>query len=468
MVFSSHIFLFGFLPLFLGLYYFLPRQWRTGLLIAASYIFYGWWNPWFCLLMLFSTAIDYTAGLFIAGKHATPRTRRPALVISVCSNLALLGYFKYAAFIADNLNRAAASLGIEPLLPVLQIALPVGISFYTFQSMSYAIDLYRGEARPARSFADFAAFVALFPQLVAGPIIRYRDLDDQLRERDHTPALFAHGLERFITGLARKVLIANPCGEVADLFYNSATASPGAAWFGLFAYAFQIYFDFSGYSRMAIGLGAMIGFRFPENFNAPYRARSITEFWRRWHISLSTFLRNYLYIPLGGNRHGTPRTLINLMLVMLIGGFWHGAQWTFVIWGGLHGVLLIADRLLPLARLPRTLRGMLGVPATFLGVSLLWVFFRSENLDVAARVFGALFGAESALPGTELLDTLIFRPYLMAAMGAAFLWACLESNAGTKARPINPLRAMGLLVLFVATCAALFTQDSNPFLYFQF
>ncbi len=358
MVFSSHVFLYYFLPLALLAYYASPARWRHAIITVLSYVFYGWANPWFVALMLFSTLVDYVCGLLISGKW-TPRAfaddppagegmpsarqRKLGLITSIVVNLSLLGFFKYLGFAQTNLNYLLEVFG-RPAVEVYQIVLPVGISFYTFQSMSYSIDLYRGDARPARSFLDFACYVSLFPQLVAGPIVRYQDLAEQLVWRSHTIEKFARGVLFFGFGMAKKVLLANPMGSVADAAFGAGDLLWYDAWTGVVAYAFQIYFDFSGYSDMAIGLGLMLGFEFRRNFDLPYLSQSITEFWRRWHISLSTWLRDYLYIPLGGNRVSPRRTYINLAIVMLLGGLWHGAQWTFVIWGAIHGLLLAAER----------------------------------------------------------------------------------------------------------------------------
>jgi alginate O-acetyltransferase complex protein AlgI len=359
MVFSSQLFIFYFLPLALLAYYIAPRKARHLGLTAFSYVFYGWANPWFVFLMLGTTVVDYLVGLWIAGAfgHAEipllseggqrTRAQKLALASSIISNLSLLAFFKYFNFGLENYNSLMAALGLTAWQwdTALRVTLPLGISFYTFQSMSYTIDVYRGHARAIRSFIDFACFVSMFPQLVAGPIIRFSDVADQLRFRTHTAEKFARGSAMFSIGLAKKILLANPCGKVADIVFGATPAGTLDSWYGLIAYAFQIYFDFSAYSDMAIGLGLMIGFTFAKNFDSPYKSASITEFWRRWHISLSTWLRDYLYLPLGGNRRGPARTYANLATVMLLGGLWHGAAWTFVIWGGLHGALLVIERL---------------------------------------------------------------------------------------------------------------------------
>jgi len=348
MVFSSQVFLFWFLPAALAVYYMLPHRGKHLALTLFSYVFYGWANPYFVFLMLASTLIDYLAGLAQAHDGLRgwrqpirvlpadqPRSRRQkaALIVSLATNLTLLGFFKYFNFGVTNYNAAMNLLGLQKLIwdTAMRITLPLGISFYTFQSMSYSIDVYRGQARAMANFLDFACYVSMFPQLVAGPIIRFSEIADQLRHRTYTLDKFARGVALFSLGMAKKVLIANPCGKVADSVFNAASVTTLDSWYGLAAYGFQIYFDFSGYSDMAIGLGLMLGFVFAKNFDTPYKSQSITEFWRRWHISLSSWLRDYLYIPLGGNRRGKVRTYINLFTVMLLGGLWHGAAWNYVI-----------------------------------------------------------------------------------------------------------------------------------------
>lgn len=486
MVFSSYLFLFYFLPLALLLYYASPRRVRHFGLTATSYVFYGWANPLFALLLLLSTVIDYLAGLVMvlgSPRHwrsrpmarldpDAPRTKRHrvALTISLCSNLALLGFFKYFNFAVDNYNETIAWLGLPALHldSVLRVTLPLGISFYTFQSMSYAIDVYRGHATGIKNFIDFACFVSMFPQLVAGPIIRFQEVADQLRHRTHTLAKFARGVSFFALGLAKKVLIANPCGKVADLSFEAGSLSMVDAWYGVTAYAFQIYFDFSGYSDMAIGLGLMMGFVFAKNFDSPYRSQSMTEFWHRWHISLSTWLRDYLYLPLGGNRKGPRRTYINLLVVMLLGGLWHGAAWNFLIWGGIHGVLLAAERMngrLPLYfRLPAPAR----VAATFVLVLFSWVFFRAADLPAALAYLGNMTGIGETHAAAPLLDGVIYQPYYLATVAVAALvtWFCPQTWDWT--RTLTAPKAVAVATLFVVAAVALTTQAFNPFIYFIF
>ncbi len=473
MVFSSHIFIFYFLPLALLLYYASPRALKHLMLTLVSYVFYGWWNPWFTLLMLGSTVIDYACGKMITAEGASPRQRKSGMILSVISNLSILAFFKYTAFLAGNVSVASEMLGFGTVaLPEFfyNIVLPVGISFYTFQSMSYSIDLYRGHAVPARNFIDFACYVSMFPQLVAGPIVRYGSVADQLRERPHTIEGFVAGFTRFNVGFAKKIILANPMGAIADQCFGAGEGVLTApmAWIGVTAYAFQIYFDFSAYSDMAIGLGRMFGFHFPENFNSPYKSRSITEFWRRWHISLSSFLRDYLYIPLGGNRKGPARTYVNLMLVMLIGGLWHGAQWTFVAWGAIHGGMLALERLWGkkswYARLPDPLR----VVITFGIVLITWVFFRAENFEVATRYLAAMFGQGGEAASSVVLTGYLMRPanFLYLGLCAVICWAVPRS--AELLEKVTPVKVIIALVLFVFSVALMYTQGFNPFLYFQF
>ncbi|MFP6874212.1 MAG: MBOAT family protein [Verrucomicrobiales bacterium] len=473
MVFSSHIFIFYFLALVLGAYYIAPRSWRHLVLTLSSYAFYGWWNPWFVFLMLGSTWIDYRCGKIVAAEGASPARRKTGLWTSILVNLGILAFFKYAGFFSQNVSTFAELLGFgEIILPPFfyEIILPVGISFYTFQSMSYTIDIYRGHARPAPDFLGFACYVSMFPQLVAGPIVRYGSIADQIRSRSHSVGVFTYGLTRFNFGFAKKILLANPAGEIADLCFGAGdgSLSTPAAWIGVSAYAFQIYFDFSAYSDMAIGLGRMFGFRFPENFNSPYKAKSITEFWRRWHISLSSFLRDYLYIPLGGNRKGTARTYINLMLVMLIGGLWHGAQWTFIAWGAIHGGMLALERFTT-----RHCRGtFIPVPvkitATFIVVLVTWVFFRAENFEVAGRYLGAMFAIRDSAPSADLLLAQVTRPAALLFMAACFWSAFAMPRTAEILKTLTAAKVIiGLAVLLLAL-GLMFTQEFNPFLYFQF
>jgi len=487
MVFSSHIFLFYFLPLVLTLYYVWPHpRYRLGLLAIASYGFYAWSNPPWALIMFASTLIDYFCGLgliWMSGlqKQAdgtwpvipstTPRTRRMfvIVVLSVSANMALLAFFKYYNFTEENLNRVAAAFGGREWLPVLNVVLPVGVSFYTFKSMSYCIDVYRGEAPPMSNFVEFNAFEAMFPDLVAGPIIRYGAIASQMRRRTLTNEKFARGVAFFACGMAKKILLANPMGHLADTAFDAANLSAVDAWLGVVGYAFQIYFDFSGYSDMAVGLGLMLGFLFINNFQGPYRAASLTEFWRRWHISLSTWLRDYLYIPLGGNRLGEVRTYFNLLTVMLLGGLWHGASWNFVIWGGIHGLMLAFERWQGKNSVYRRLPHAFRVAITFGIVCIAWVFFRAATLPAAARYVTFLFGGgDGDALSTEVLRGVLYSPYHLLVLGlaAVLVWGAPQTWQFT--RTLSWPRVAWCYALLIAGILVMWTQTSNPFLYFQF
>lgn len=473
MVFSSHIFIFYFLALVLSAYYLAPKSWRHLVLTLASYAFYGWWNPWFVFLMLASTWIDYRCGKIISAGGASPRARKTGLWTSIIVNLSVLAFFKYAGFFSQNVSALAELLGAgEVILPPFfyEIILPVGISFYTFQSMSYTIDIYRGHARPAPDFLGFACYVSMFPQLVAGPIVRYGSIAEQIRSRSHSVGIFTYGLARFNFGFAKKILLANPAGEIADLCFGAGegSLSTPVAWIGVSAYAFQIYFDFSAYSDMAIGLGRMFGFRFPENFNSPYKSRSITEFWRRWHISLSSFLRDYLYIPLGGNRKGTARTYINLMLVMLIGGLWHGAQWTFIAWGAIHGGMLALERFTSRKSQWTWIPAPVKVAATFIVLLVTWVFFRAENFAVAGNYLGSMFCLGDHAPSAGLLLAQVTRPAALMFLAICF-WSAFAMPRSTEIlQTLTTGKVILSLLLLLLALGFMFTQAFNPFLYFQF
>jgi alginate O-acetyltransferase complex protein AlgI len=469
MVFTSYIFVFYFLPLVLAGYYTLPARssWRNGWLLVTSYIFYGWWNPWFVLLMLFITAVNYACGRLLTRPGASERARWWSVALTVAISLGLLGFFKYWVFFQTNLNYVLGSFGRDAL-PVWQVVLPIGISFYVFHALSYAVDVYRGTAPVARSFADFACYIALFPQSVAGPIIRYNTVAHDLRDREHTASRFASGAVLFMLGFAKKTLIANPIGTIADAAFGAQALDAPAAWFGVLAYAFQIYFDFCGYSDMAVGLGRMFGFEFMKNFDSPYRAQSITEFWQRWHISLSTFLRDYLYIPLGGNKRGTTRTYVNLAIVMLFGGLWHGANWTFIVWGAYHGTLLIGERWAgrkpAYQRLPRPFR----IGMTFVLVLGSWVWFRAESLPSALAYFAAMSGGGSTSETTALLAAQLFAPGKVALMAIAAIFLCAPFQAHDWSEDVTYRKAILVPLAFASAILAMFTQSANPFLYFQF
>jgi alginate O-acetyltransferase complex protein AlgI len=480
MVFTTYLFVVYFLPLVLVLYFGLHGLGRkagasdgptcpalNALLVLVSYVFYGWWNPWFILLMLGITVVNYACGRLIGLPGVSRRFRLWVVTIAIVASLGTLGFFKYFLFFEDNLNQLLSGLGAGTVR-VLAITLPIGISFYTFHALSYTIDVYRGTAPPARSFIDFACYIALFPQLVAGPIIRYNTVADQLVSRSHTWEKFASGVTLFVLGFAKKVLLANPMGRVADAAFDARSLSAPDAWFGALAYALQIYFDFSGYSDMAVGLGRMIGFEFQKNFDSPYQAESITDFWRRWHVSLSTFLRDYLYIPLGGNRKGPRRTYVNLMTVMLLGGLWHGAKWTFVAWGAFHGILLALERYRgkrsAYQQWPRPVR----VAATFVLVLISWVLFRSANLHEALIYLAAMMGQGRSGPSTLLVPVLLYtqEALLVMAVGAVVIGWPIQAHDWS--REVTWPKAVLVHPLFCASLLAMFSQSFNPFLYFQF
>ncbi len=482
MVFSSYLFLFYFLPAAICLYYIVPQRARHALLTLLSYAFYGWANPLFMILMLVSTVVDYVCGMLIAAngwnwrapqhklEQSATRTRRQktALTISIISNLALLGFFKYFNFAAANFNLLTQWLGWPELNVIMRITLPLGISFYTFQSMSYTIDVYRGQAKALRHFTDFACYVSMFPQLVAGPIIRFSEVADQMQSRTLTIAKFARGIAFLCLGLAKKIILANPCGKIADLAFQAESLGIADAWHGILAYSFQIYFDFSGYSDMAIGLGLMLGFVFPKNFDSPYRSQSITEFWHRWHISLSSWLRDYLYIPLGGNRFGRTRTYINLALVMLLGGLWHGAAWNFVIWGAIHGCWLGLERMIGKQSLYKRLPGILRMGLTFLIVTIAWVFFRAANPADAIQYLQCMFGLNKATANSGLLSGIFLQPYYLGTFGLSALITWCAPQTWNWTREITAIKAALIVLLFCLTLAILLTQSFNPFIYFIF
>ena len=464
MRFSSLPFLFGFLPLTLALYFAAPPRWRNLVLLLTSLVFYGWGEPVYLGIMVLSILIDYTHGLLVERYRSRDKLARWFVAESVILNLGLLGFFKYWDFFAENLSRLP---GIT--LPALGLPLPIGISFFTFQTMSYTIDVYRQDAPAQRDIVAFGAYVTMFPQLVAGPIVRYREVAAELKERVNTTADFAAGAGRFTVGLAKKVLLANSIGALwdAELAAQSAgmlTALGG--WLGIAAYGFQIYFDFSGYSDMAIGMGRMLGFHFPENFARPYTAASVTEFWRRWHISLTTWFREYLYIPLGGSRRGTARTVRNIFIVWLCTGFWHGASWNFILWG-LHFFLwLMLEKYLLkdfLQRLPRWLRHAYTLLVVFAG----WGIFAMEDLSVCGGYFRVCFGGGalwSAVDGYYLRTYAVLLVLLTvgSANTVKAVWERLPERAREALAPV-------LMLAGLVLCTAYLVDGSyNPFLYFRF
>lgn len=475
MVFSSPIFMFLFLPLFLSVYYLTPTKHKSLVILLGSYIFYGWWRIDFLLLFFGVTVFNYFISIWML-KATDDRVRKRILMLGVAGDLATLGYFKYFNFGVAAFNDMLGYTGAEPVT-LWSVILPIGISFYIFHAISYIVDIYRGHARVVQSFIDFAAFIALLPQLVAGPVLRYKDLAEQFVYREHSWDKFSEGVLRFSIGLAKKVLIADTVAPVAD--YAFAMQGPGFfdAWVGILAYALQLYFDFSGYSDMAIGIGLMMGFRFIENFNHPYISRSITEFWRRWHISLSTWLRDYLYVPLGGNRKGKVRTYVNLLLTMVLGGIWHGANWTFFFWGVWHGGILALERLFG-GKKDTPYPRLIAWPLTFFLVLIGWVLFRAPNMEVAMHMYSGMFG----LNGFGFREDFMWdiTPLQLAAIVAGYFVVAFAPMLMRKF-PVEPgllkptwafrvplTVTVPILVLLVMATSKMLAQSFSPFLYFQF
>jgi len=463
MVFSSLFFLFLFLPVFLAVYYVTPERHRNATALAGSLVFYAWGAPRFVFALIALSAADYHLSRGIS-RAATPGRRRGLLAAGLALNAATLLYFKYANFFVDQAQAALALLGREPFAWI-RVVLPIGISFFTFQKVSYLVDVYRGTAPVARSARDHLLYVILFPQLIAGPIVRYHDVARQILRREHTAARFHAGIWRFGIGLGKKALVANPLGALADAAFAAPHLASAEAWWGLLAYAFQIYFDFSGYSDMAIGLGRMMGFEFMENFDRPYRARNFMDFWRRWHISLSSWMREYLYVPLGGNRKGAARTHLNLWLVFLFSGFWHGASWSFVLWGAYHGLFISLHKAARDRNLP-ALPGALAIPLNFLLVALGWVLFRAETLPAALAYYRALFAFDAG-PLVRVRPDVQGWTVLAVATAAVFL-------PGRHLDRLSPgagfvwLRFAAAAALLVLSAAALANSGFNPFIYFRF
>lgn len=464
MIFSSLTFLFAYLPLTLAVYFLAPLRWRNLVLLLVSLFFYGWGEPVYITIMFLSILIDYTHGLLVEKYRVDDKKARWFVGQSVVFNLLLLGFFKYWDFLAANLSLIP---GIR--IPQLGIPLPIGISFFTFQTMSYTIDVYRRDAPVQRNIIHFGAFVTMFPQLIAGPIVKYKTVAAELNHRVNTTADFALGARRFCVGLAKKVLLANAIGalwETQLAAQSAGTLTVAGGWMGLLAFGFQIYFDFSGYSDMAIGLGQVFGFRFNENFDYPYLAASVTEFWRRWHMSLTSWFREYLYIPLGGNRGGTAKTLRNILIVWFCTGFWHGASWNFILWGLYFAVWLILEKYVfcsVLEKTPTFIKHLYTWVVVFVG----WGIFAMEDLGVCGRYLAACFGSAplwSAADGFQLrsyavtFTALILASTTLGKQG----WQRLPDRAQKVLTPI--LMALGLVV-----CTAYLVDGSyNPFLYFRF
>ncbi len=466
MVFSSTIFLCVYLPLVLLGYYICPKKGRNLFLLIVSLVFYAWGEPKYVFLMIFSILVNYIFGRLMDKNRGRQKRMKLLLVLSVVIDLGLLSVFKYTDFIITNVNAIFGSS-----FDLLNIALPIGISFYTFQAMSYTIDIYRNDVRVQKNLIDFGMYITMFPQLIAGPIVRYADVQDQLAERSVTTADFSEGVMRFVVGLGKKVLLANQMGAVwSEIYALGGDVSALMAWTGAIAYTFQIYFDFSGYSDMAIGLGRMFGFKFPENFRYPYQSVSITDFWRRWHITLSTWFKEYLYIPLGGNRRGLARQALNLLIVWSLTGFWHGAGWNFVMWGLYYFVILFIEKLFllkALDKLPKFFRHVYALLLIIIG----WVIFASDDVSVLLPYLGSMFGANGAIGGMDV--------YTLLTKAVLLIICCIASTELPKKLFLSAAGAMNekaaftlksvLMIALLALSMILLIGDSyNPFLYFRF
>lgn len=468
MVFSSIIFIFLYLPVVLGLYYITPRKYRNFLLFVVNLIFYGWGEPIFVLLMIFSTVINYVSGILIGffQQRAEKNKAKAVLIISVIVNIALIGFFKYIGLLGETLNIILPFLN----LPILQIPLPIGISFYTFQSMSYTIDVYRHDANAQKNYITFGTYVALFPQLVAGPIVRYRDVEEQLITRRENMAQFNEGVKIFLIGLSKKVLLANPMGELWDTLKDTPTqVGVLASWIGIIAYTFQIYFDFSGYSDMAIGLGKMFGFEFLKNFDYPYISKSITEFWRRWHISLSTWFKEYIYIPLGGNRKGFPRQVFNMFVVWFLTGLWHGDSYNFVLWGLYFFVILFMEKLF-LLKLLKKLPNIVAHIYSLILIIFGWVIFSFEDMGQMGNFIIRMFDFGAGFITQDAIVTIVaYLPLLIiAAIASTPLAHRLYNKITDKVSWMWIVDSLLSCFSLLLCTASLASSTYNPFLYFKF
>ena len=463
MVFSSLMFLFIFLPVVLTVYYILPKKFRNAFLLIADLFFYGWGEPVLVSLMVASIVINYAAGIMIEKK---PSRKRAILIISVIIDLGLLAFFKYAGFITQNINIILPFANI----PVLTVPLPIGISFYTFQIMSYTIDVYRGDTGAQHKIIDFGTYVSLFPQLIAGPIVKYRDVETQLKGRRENIDLFAKGVKLFLLGLGKKVLLANPMGLMWDTLRESNQPGSLGALMGIIAFTFQIYFDFSGYSDMARGLGNMLGFEFLINFDYPYISESVTEFWRRWHISLGTWFREYVYIPLGGNRKGKAHTIINLLAVWMLTGLWHGASWNFLLWGLYFGILLILEKtflMKIIEKLPKIFRHIYALVFIVFG----WIlFYYSDDVggftSLGSFVQTLFAGGQCS---NEVIHTIISYIPLTTAGAVCSTPVIRKAYSKIKGKPIcAPVEIIAAAAVLILCTASLVSAEYNPFLYFKF
>lgn len=486
MVFSQLTFLYYFLPIVMIVYFFASDKIRNVLIFITGLLFYAWGEPFYVCLMLLSTAIDYTAGRLMAKYDDDNKKRKICLIVSVCMNVGLLAIFKYSDFLIDSFNGVFGTSITNPVVLVnkalnslypfglneKRVELPIGISFYTFQSMSYTIDLYLRNIKVQKSFLNFASYVSLFPQIVAGPIVRYEDVANELESRTVNIAKISAGIGLFVKGLAKKVLLANNIGMVWTQIkaMDYSTISVATAWLGIIAFAFQIYFDFSGYSDMATGLGKMLGFEFPKNFDHPYISKSISEFWRRWHITLGSWFRSYVYIPLGGNRNGNFKTYRNLFITWALTGLWHGASWNFILWGLFFGVLIIIERL-GFGKILEKLPSAVSMLYTFVMVLFGWVLFDTDTLADAGRYYAAMFGADGSLVDSYARYTIASNAVMLTlcilisgGLGSRLISFCEEKNKRASAVAGVAVKIGGLLICTAYLVGATY----NPFLYFRF
>ena len=463
MIFSSITFLFYFLPIVLAIYYIVPKKIKNIVLLISSFIFYAYGEPKYVFLMLFSILVTYIFCRLI-DKYKNTKYVKVILISAICINLGLLVYFKYIDFIIQNIN-----LWLSAQIDLLQVLLPIGISFYTFQTISYLVDVYRGEVEVQKNFLNLAVYVSLFPQLIAGPIVRYQDIQNQIEDRECTIEKFAIGIRRFIIGLGKKVLIANLLGELINIFLVSNDKSVIFYWLYAISGMLQIYFDFSGYSDMAIGLGNMLGFKFPENFNYPYIATSITDFWRRWHISLSSWFRDYIYIPLGGNRVSVIKNIRNILIVWFLTGLWHGAAWNFVIWGMYFGVLLIIEKKILLKYIEKIPRIVRIIYTNFI-VMISFIIFNGEGAMQILENIQGLFGINGApLISTESIYYLksYFIIILMGIIGSTPILKRITNKEKIQ-KIVNILEPIALMLIFIISTSYIIDGSFNPFLYFRF
>lgn len=466
MIFSSIPFLFFFFPFFLLLYYIVPFKYKNIILLIFSLIFYAWGEPIYITLMVFSSVVDYMNGLMIEKYKNDEKKKKKFLILSIIINLSLLGFFKYADFLINSFNNI-----FNTSIPLLKLGLPIGISFFTFQTMSYSIDVYRGEVKAEKNFLTFMTYVSMFPQLIAGPIVRYETVSQELHEREINFKHFSNGLLRFMRGLFKKVLIANNVGYLWSILSTSTSLSTLSAWLGIIAFTFQIYFDFSGYSDMAIGMGKMLGFNYLENFNYPYIAQSITDFWRRWHISLSSWFRDYVYIPLGGSRVKKIINIRNIFIVWMLTGFWHGASWNFVLWGIYYGILLLLEKFILkkyIDKLPKTLKHLYTIILVIIG----WLIFAFEDMTLLISYSKTMLG----LNGKFIDSTFIYyfsNYFIILVISTIFSLPIYEKiEKFLKIRKNTKIKFAFTLIIYIVlliiTTSYLVSDTYNPFLYFRF